>query len=91
MNGATIYIRDVAHVRDGYPPQTNVVRSDGQRGSLMTILKSGDESTIDIIAGIRKLLPTGRCHAAAPSSASPRLPISRFLCVPPSAAWCVKQ
>jgi len=56
-NGATIYIRDVAHVRDGYPPQTNVVRSDGQRGSLMTILKSGDVSTLDIIAGIRKLLP----------------------------------
>lgn len=57
QNGATIYVRDVAHVRDGYPPQTNVVRSDGQRGSLMTILKSGDVSTLDIIAGIRKLLP----------------------------------
>ncbi|MBV8810627.1 MAG: efflux RND transporter permease subunit [Acidobacteriaceae bacterium] len=58
QNGATIYIRDVAHVRDGYPPQTNLVRSDGQRGSLMTILKSGDVSTLDIIAGIRKLLPS---------------------------------
>lgn len=57
MNGATIYIRDVAHVRDGYPPQTNVVRSDGQRGSLMTVLKSGDVSTLDIIKGIRKLIP----------------------------------
>lgn len=56
-NGATIYIRDVGHVRDGYPPQTNVVRSDGQRGSLMTVLKSGDVSTLDIIKGIRKLLP----------------------------------
>ncbi len=58
LNGATIYIRDVAHVRDGYPPQTNVVRSDGIRGSLMSVLKSGDESTIDIVAGIRALLPT---------------------------------
>ncbi|MFL6449312.1 MAG: efflux RND transporter permease subunit [Bryobacteraceae bacterium] len=57
QNGATIYIHDVAHVRDGYPPQTNVVRSDGQRGSMMTILKSGNESTLDIIAGIRKMLP----------------------------------
>ncbi len=56
-NGATIYVRDVANVRDGYPPQTNVVRSDGQRGSLMTILKNGDVSTLDIISGIRKLLP----------------------------------
>ncbi|HTU45952.1 MAG TPA: efflux RND transporter permease subunit [Bryobacteraceae bacterium] len=57
QNGATIYVRDVAHVRDGFPPQTNVVRSDGQRGSLMTVLKSGDVSTLDIIAGIRKMLP----------------------------------
>ncbi|MBV9763626.1 MAG: efflux RND transporter permease subunit [Acidobacteriaceae bacterium] len=57
QNGATIYIRDVAHVRDGYPPQTNIVRSDGLRGSLMTVLKSGDVSTLDIIAGVRKLLP----------------------------------
>ncbi len=58
QNGATIYIRDVAHVRDGFPPQTNIVRSDGMRGSLMTILKNGDVSTLDIIAGVRKLLPT---------------------------------
>ena len=57
-NGATIYIRDVAHVRDGYPPQTNIVRSDGSRGALMSILKSGDESTIDIVAGVRAMLPT---------------------------------
>lgn len=58
QNGATIYVRDVAHVRDGYPPQTNIVRSDGVRGSLMSVLKSGDESTIDIVAGVRALLPT---------------------------------
>jgi multidrug efflux pump subunit AcrB len=58
MNGATIYVRDVAHVRDGFPPQTNIVRSDGIRGALMSILKSGDESTIDIVEGIRTLLPT---------------------------------
>ncbi len=57
QNGATIYVKDVAHVRDGSPPQTNVVRSDGQRGSLMTILKAGNVSTLDIIKGIRKLLP----------------------------------
>ncbi len=58
VNGATIYVRDVAHVRDGYPPQTNVVRSDGIRGALMSVLKSGNESTIDIVAGIRAMLPT---------------------------------
>ena len=52
-NGTTIYVRDVAHVRDGYPPQTNIVRSDGMRGTLMTVLKIGDVSTLDIIAGMR--------------------------------------
>jgi multidrug efflux pump subunit AcrB len=56
-NGATLYIRDVANVRDGYPPQTNIVRSDGLRGSLMSIYKNGSVSTLDIISGVRKLLP----------------------------------
>jgi multidrug efflux pump subunit AcrB len=56
-NGATIYIRDVANVRDGFPPQTNIVRADGSRGSLMSIYKNGNVSTLDIIAGVRKLLP----------------------------------
>src|SRR5437899_1575716 len=57
INGTPIFIRDVAHVRDGFPPQTNIVRSDGQRGSLMTVLKSGETSTLDIVKGIRGLLP----------------------------------
>ena len=56
-NGATIFVRDVAHVRDGFPPQTIIVRSDGQRGSLMTVLKNGNTSTLDIVKGIRGLLP----------------------------------
>ena len=45
VNGATIYIRDVAYVHDGSPPQRNVVRVDGRRAVLMTILKSGSAST----------------------------------------------
>jgi multidrug efflux pump subunit AcrB len=57
VNGAVIYVRDVAHVRDGFPPQTNIVRVDGQRATLMTILKSGNASTLDIIAGIKTKLP----------------------------------
>ena len=57
QDGATIYVKDVAHVRDGYPPQTNIVRSDGLRGSLMTVYKNGDVSTLDIIAGVRRMLP----------------------------------
>src|ERR1700749_1425565 len=57
VNGAIVYIRDVAHVRDGFPPQTNIVRVDGQRASLMTVLKNGNVSTLDVIAKIRAKLP----------------------------------
>jgi len=57
VNGTTIYIRDVGHVRDGYPPQTNVVRMNGRRAVLMSVLKSGSASTLDIVAGVKALLP----------------------------------
>jgi multidrug efflux pump subunit AcrB len=57
VNGAVVYIRDVAHVRDGFPPQTNIVRVDGQRASLMTVQKNGNVSTLEIISHIRALLP----------------------------------
>jgi multidrug efflux pump subunit AcrB len=57
VNGAVVYIRDVAHVRDGFPPQTNIVRVDGQRSALMSILKTGSASTLEIISGIREKLP----------------------------------
>ena len=55
---STIYIRDVAFVRDGFPPQTNIVRVDGHRSILMTIQKIGNASTLNIIAGIKQLLPS---------------------------------
>src|SRR6184192_1538393 len=57
VGNSTIYFRDVAHVRDGFAPQTNVVRRDGRRGTLVTILKTGTASTLDVVAGIRALLP----------------------------------
>ena len=53
INGAMVYIHDVAHVRDGFPPQTNIVRVDGQRASLLNILKTGNASTLDIVKGVR--------------------------------------
>ncbi len=55
--GNTIYIHDVAHVRDGFPPQTNIVRVDGSRAALLTIQKVGNASTIDIINNVKNLLP----------------------------------
>ena len=57
VGGATITIGDVAHVRDGAPPQNNVVRVDGKRAVLMPALKNGNASTLDVVAGIKKLLP----------------------------------
>ena len=54
VNGATVYIRDVATVRDGNPPQTNIVHVNGNRSVLMMVLKSGYISTLDIIAGVKK-------------------------------------
>src|SRR5277367_5588 len=57
FGNTVIYLRDVATVSDGFAPQTNVVRQDGNRGALVTILKAGDASTIDVVEGIRKILP----------------------------------
>ena len=56
-NGTVIYVRDVAHVRDGYPPQTNMVRREGRRGVLMSVLKTGSASTLDIIKDIKQRIP----------------------------------
>ncbi len=57
VGNATIYLRDVAHVRNGFAPQTNIVRHDGLRGVLLTVLKAGSASTLDVVKGIRELLP----------------------------------
>src|SRR5665213_1925383 len=54
---STIYVHDVAHVRDGFSPQTNIVRRNGQRSALLSILKVGDTSTLDIVKQVRSLLP----------------------------------
>jgi CzcA family heavy metal efflux pump len=60
INGTVVYFHDVAHVRDGAAPQTNIVRVDGQPASLMTIQKTGDASTLDIIREIKQRLPLVR-------------------------------
>ena len=52
-----IYVRDVAHVRDGFGVQQNIVRSDGVRASLLTIIKNGAASTLDIVARIKQAVP----------------------------------
>jgi multidrug efflux pump subunit AcrB len=56
-NGATTYLSEVAHVRDGFSPQTNIVRQNGQRGVLVSIIKNGSASTLDIVGGVLGELP----------------------------------
>jgi len=65
VGDSTIYMKDVAWVRDGFPPQTNIVRVDGQRSVLLTIQKAGDASTLDVISGIKSILP--RIAATVPA------------------------
>src|SRR5256714_1275648 len=55
-NGSTLYMRDVAHIRDGFAPQTNIVRQDGNRGALMSIYKNGKASTLEIVAGVKGIV-----------------------------------
>ncbi len=65
-NGGTIFIRDVATVRDGYGPQQNVVRQDGVRGALLTILKSGSASTLDVVRRVKEAMPRIRAERLPP-------------------------
>lgn len=68
VNGATVYIKDVAQVRDGFAVQTNVVRENGARASLLTVLKSGSASTLEIVKRVKEQLP--RIMAGLPKELS---------------------
>src|ERR1700741_11202 len=57
VGNSVIYVRDVANIRDGFIPQTNIVRFNGQRASMLDIQKTGNASTLDIVSGVKKLLP----------------------------------
>ncbi len=57
VSGSTIYLRDIGSVSDGSIPQTNIVRQDGRRGVLVTVLKSGTASTLSVVSQVRALLP----------------------------------
>jgi multidrug efflux pump subunit AcrB len=72
VGGATTYLGEIASVRDGFSPQTNIVRQNGQHGVLMSILKSGDASTLQVVSDLKTLLP--RVEATLP----PELTITPF-------------
>lgn len=65
VGGATIYMRDVAQVRDGFTTQTTIVRRDGKRGALVTILKNGNASTLDVVNKVKAMLPELKASAPA--------------------------
>jgi multidrug efflux pump subunit AcrB len=57
INGSTIYMKDIGHVRNGFAVQTNIVRQDGTRGALLTVLKNGETSTLKIVSDVKQQLP----------------------------------
>ncbi len=73
VNGAVIHVRDVAQVRDGYSPQTNIVRQDGVRSVLISILKTGSASTLSVASGVKQAM------AAVLKTVSDRLVVKEFL------------
>ena len=89
QNGATTYIRDVAHVRDGFSPQTNVVRKDGLRGTLITVMRNGGASTLDIVNNMKETLK--RVEATLPQGVDIKLLFDQSLFVRASINGVVRE
>jgi multidrug efflux pump subunit AcrB len=89
INNAMVYIRDVAQVHDGFAVQTNVVRQDGQRASLLTVLKNGGASTLDVVERIKKTLP--RVLSTLPPELDVKLLFDQSLFVKASLDGVVKE
>jgi len=89
VQGNTISIRDVAHVRDGFLPQTNIVRHDGQRAILLTILKYGNASTLDIVNRVRAELP--RIQASMPPELEMQVALDQSLFVRAAVGGVVEE
>jgi len=89
VNGTTVFIKDVAQVRDGFQVQTNIVRTDGRRAALLTVLKNGGASTLDIVNAIKKALP--RAMAGLPSSLKVRQMFDQSLFVRAAIGGVVRE
>src|ERR1700677_1752936 len=79
VGNSTIYLRDVANLRDGFTPQTNIVRQDGNRGVLLSVSKAGNASTIDFVNGIKQLIPRLRQSLPPELKIQPRADQSFFV------------
>jgi multidrug efflux pump subunit AcrB len=89
VDGKTVYIRDVAHVRDGFAPQTSIVHVGGKKSLLMPILKSGGQSTLDVVSGVKDKLP--QAMATAPKELKAQLLFDQSLFVRASVEGVVKE
>jgi multidrug efflux pump subunit AcrB len=89
VNGAIIYIRDVAHVRDGFSPQTNVVRQDGVRSTLLSIIKNGNVSSLDIVANVMAMIP--KLKATLPSDLQIRTLFDQSIFVKASISGVIRE
>jgi multidrug efflux pump subunit AcrB len=87
--GTTVYVGDVAHVRDGYAVQTNIVRHNGARAALLTVLKHGGASTLDIVSRIKQLLP--RIKSTLPAGLNLRLMFDQSLFVRAAIAGVLRE
>jgi multidrug efflux pump subunit AcrB len=89
INGAMVYIRDVAQVHDGFAVQTNIVNLDGRRASLISILKSGGASTLDVVNRVKEALP--RIQATLPSELDLRFLFDQSLFVRAAVDGVIKE
>ncbi|HEX5228082.1 MAG TPA: efflux RND transporter permease subunit, partial [Bryobacteraceae bacterium] len=89
VNGATVYLKDVATVRDGFSVQQNIVRTNGTRGALLTIMRNGQASTLDIVNKVKAQLP--RLQAAMPPSLKIRQVLDQSLFVRASISGVVRE
>ena len=71
VNGATVYLKDVAQVRDGYTVQTSIVRTNGTRGALLTVMRNGKASTLAVVNSVKKALPKILAGLAAGAARAP--------------------
>ena len=88
-NGTTVYVSDVAHVRDGYAVQTNIVRHNGARAALLTALKNGGSSTLEIVAELKRMLP--RVRATLPPSLNLKLMFDQSIFVRAAVSGVVRE
>jgi multidrug efflux pump subunit AcrB len=89
VNGATVYLKDVATVRDGFSVQTNIVRTNGKRGALLTILRNGQASTLDIVNKVKAALP--RIEAGMPPGLTVRQLVDQSVFVRASIKGVVRE